>query len=550
MLGEDYLETRDALIDLIRLTRALAKRSKTAIDESEESMEESLKRPYRFVVIGETAAGKTRFLEKLTGVGLSHLEQGSPSVAIIRDSGYRVFDKAEDPCEKHYTTRLKGFELVEVHGYSRLSEDQLAAMRYLMDGADFVFWLFPAENPWSASTWDSVERDYAHAAMKSALLLHQADRRDDADTPMLMGHMKELCEKRVERTLPIFATSIHADEGMQACFEYVNLTLNRSVDRRRELRNVYKQCYALLGRTEENIDDRSRSLAGDQEFLQSIEAQIDRMREEEVRHVIQNMSQLSKLLASQVKRIVRFTSLRTGVVASHFAIFGSGDTASKCERYMIDRVRAEAEEYARKESGKMRQQCREKWQEMRPHLEDRLTIDVGDFSEESFDIQEEAFVEGMSKAVGQSLLHLKLRRFLDVLVMRRYHVMRKCVKWALFFISLGALLGYLGSEPLGVLPLCVVGLGTGLLVMSVIYSRKTGWQLRRSFAESLEDAVPALRKALREGYIDRVRAYYNGYTPMFESMRRLISDAKTELVPQQKIAGQLFLRLKSLEQEI
>ncbi|MEO1856674.1 MAG: GTPase domain-containing protein [Rubritalea sp.] len=550
MLGGEYAKTRDALIELIRYTRVLAKRSSTPLTEGEELLDDQLRRPLRFVVIGEDGVGKTSLVGSLTGVNYAGESLKSPSVSIIRNLAYRVFEDAEQACEKHYVRGVKGVEIVEVQDYGKLNDEQHASLDYLLERTDFLFWVFPAENPWSAVTWEAVEAKHAKVRMRSALVLQQSDRREAEDIPMLLGHMRELCQKRVDIAIPQFALSIHDGSGLSDCLAHVNLTLNRSVDRRRELRNVYKTTYEMLRRTEENIDDRSRNLAGEQEYLQSIEAQIDRSREEEVRHVMSNMSQLSLLLSSQIKRVMRFTRLRTGVVASHIALFGKGDTASKVEHFMIEKVCEEAESYARVETEKMRQQCRTKWGEMRPHLEDRLSIDVGDFNEASFDEQQELFCEGMTKSVSQAMLHLKLRRFLDVLVTRRYMIMRKVVKLALFLLTAGSLIGILTDKPLGIAALTLVGLGFAILAGSVIYSRRTGSLVNRSFAESLEDSVPALRKSLSGDYIDRVRAFYNGYTPMFESMRRHISDAKSELQPQQKVAAQLFLRLKALEQEI
>lgn len=550
MLGNEYAATRDSLIELIRYTRVLAMRSATPLEEGEDALDDQLRRPFRFVVIGETGAGKTSLMQNLAGVNYASESLKSPSISIIRDTGYRVFAEAEDACEKHYVRGVKGVEIVEVHDYGKLSATQHASLDYLLEETDFLFWVFPAENPWSASTWDAVEDKHAQVRMRSALVLQQADRRASEDISMLLGHMKELCEKRVDIGIPQFALSTRDGSGINEFFTHVNKALNRSVDRRRELRNVYKATYAMLRRTEENIDDLSRDLAGDQEYLQSIEAQIDRSREEEVRHVVANMSQLSLLLSSQTKRVMRYTSLRTGVVASHIAIFGKGDTATKVEHFLIEKVSQEAEAYAKIETEKMRQQCRKKWGEIRPHLEGRLSIDVGDFNEASFDEQEEVFCEGMAKSVSQAMLHLKLRRFLDVLIVQRYRVMRKLVKLALLLLTAGSLIGILTNKPLGLAALTLVGLGVAVLAGSVIYSRRTGSLVNRSFSESLEDSVPALRKSLREGYVDRVRAYYNGYTPMFESMRRHISDAKSDLQPQQKVAAQLFLRLKSLEQEI
>lgn len=550
-MGGEYLNTRDALIDLIRYTRVLAKRADSPLEESEDTLEDQLRDPFRFVVIGEDGVGKTSFLEALTGASLEGIEFTSPSVSVVRDLGHRVFEEAEDACKKVYTTQLSGLEFVETRGLSSIGEEQVASLRYLIEGADFIFWLFSSENPWAATTWDALERDYSLAAMKSALVLHQSDRRSSSDVEMLLGHMKELCVKRVNIAMPLFATNnVQENVGMQECTDYVNLTLNRSIDRRRQLRYVYKQTYAILCRTEENVDDRSRNLAGDQEYLQSIEAQIDRTREEEVRRVMENMSQLGQLLRSQIKRVVRFSSFRTGVIASHCSFFGKGRVAAKVERYLIDCVSKESEYFAEKEVQKMRTLCREKWLEIKPHLESRLSIDVGDFNEKSFSEQQEVFVEEMSRSVRQAMLSLKQKRFLDALIARRYQVIRNLLQWALLLITIGSLVGVFTVNPLNSFSLSIVGAGGGVLLASAFYARKTSVRVNRSFGESLEDAVPALQKNLREGYIDRVRAYFNGYMPMFESMRRHVSDAKSELEPLQKVAAQLFLRLKSLEQEI
>ena len=550
MLGEEYVKTRDALIELIRYTRALAKRSSTPLEEGEDLLESQLLRPFRFVVIGEAGAGKTSLIEKILGVDYVQVPLNSPSVSIIRDPGYRTFENTEDACDKYYAEGFKGVEVVEVSDYGRLSETQQESLDSLLEGADFLFWVFPAENPWSASIWDAVEDKHAYVRMRSALVLQQVDRRDSADIPMLLGHMRELCDRRVDIAIPQFAVSTKDGSGLSECYSHLNLNLNRSVDQRRELRDIYKKTYAMLRRIEGNIDDRSRNLAGDQEYLQSIEAQIDRSREEEVRHVMANMSQLSRLLSSQIKRVMRYTSLRTGVIASHIALFGKGDTASRVEQFLIEKVNDEAETYAKVESEKMRQQCRKQWGDMRPHLEERLSVDVGDFNEDSFDEQEEIFCDGMTKSVSQAVLHLKLRRFLDALIVRRYDVMRKTLKVALFLLTAGSLMGILTGDLLGSTVLTLVGAGMAVLFGSVIYSRRTGSLVNRVFSESLEDSVPAMRKYLRDDYIDRVRAFYNGYTPMFESMRRHISDAKADLQPQQKVAAKLFLRLKALEQEI
>jgi hypothetical protein len=367
---------------------------------------------------------------------------------------------------------------------------------------------------------------------------------------MLLGHVNDLAKQRIETQVPLFAASALNGVGMDEICARVSYTLDRSLERRGELRKVYQSVFEMLSRTESAIDDRSRNLAGDQEYLQSIEAQIERMRATEVQEVLSRMGLLGKLLQGQIKRVMRFTALRTNIVASQIALFGKGDMAMKVERYMIDRVSDDAEKFAAVEAEKMRLQCREKWHEMKPHLEDRLGIEIEQFDEASFDTQEEIFCEGMRKSIQHALLHLKLRRFWDLLVMKRHKVMKKLLTYSLLFLFLAGLTGFVGPDSMGVVPLALGAVAVGVLLGATYYGHKTAKQMRRSIQESLQDAAPALRKAMRDGYVDRVRAYYQGYAPMFESMRRHIANAREDLLPQQKVAGQLFLRLKALEQEI
>lgn len=550
MLGGTYLSTRDQLIELVQYTRALAKRSSTDLEEGEAQIEDALRKPFRVVCFGERGVGKTAFAEKLLGVSLPELEVESSSLTIVRNTGYRVFDDHEDACEKVYSLSIKEFEVVEVSTSEELTSEKVDACKYLLEGADFVFWLLPAENPWVASTWDSIELWQDSVSHKAAIVLQQIDRRKAADIPMLLGHVKELAAQRHASSLGLYAASAQQETGIQECKNVLDTALNHSIERRRHLREAHQQVFSLLQRIEEKVDDRSRNLSGDQEYLQSIEAQIARTREEKVLKVKEDLTSLGKLLRSKIKRIMLFTRIRTGTISSHIALFWNGGIAARVESFLIDKVAKDAVAYAQLETESMRLECRAKWGEIRPHLENRLDIKVGDFDEDSFDEQDEIFVEGMEKATRMVLVHLKLRRLLNALQRERFVVMRKLVQTGLVLLILGALVGVLGTSPHSFIAIALAAAGLVLLSLSVAYGWKSAAKVNRSFREALEDAAPALRKGLQEGQLDRVRAYYSGFTPMFESMRRLIADARADVIPQQKVASQLYLRLKALEQEI
>ena len=138
MLGLEYSKTRAALIGFIRYTRALAKRSSTPLEAGEDSLDSQLSRPFRFVVMGEHGSGKTSLIEELAAVKYASLALESPSVSIIRDCSYRVFEEAEDACDKHYITGSKEVEIVEVQDYGSLSDSQHLALDSLLREADLV----------------------------------------------------------------------------------------------------------------------------------------------------------------------------------------------------------------------------------------------------------------------------------------------------------------------------------------------------------------------------------------------------------------------------
>lgn len=568
MFGEQYLETRERLAGVIAGIRALAKRSHTQAEELDDKLLGSaLRRPLRVVVCGEPKSGKTSFLEVLAGRNFSDLEpESTASVRIYRDAGYRVRDERESGCELKYLDLMGDMEFVDASGLSKLSDDQRECLKYLIEGADYVFWVFPAENPWAATTWDFVTEMREQTRNRSAVILQQVDLRNEADVPVLLGHLKDLCLQRVGHPLPIYPLSAKmgvaawangnrdskawVQSGFGVCANQLDLQLNSSHRRRQELRMAYDMAGALLSKTEEHIDNRSRTLVSDQEYLQSIEAEIDRMREMELRSMLSQIGWLGDILETQIRPVMKVASWRLGVIMSLVSLFGRGDGAFKVEKFMLERVANETDLRAKDQARRLLGLCKAKWDQMRPAMEERLCMDVGDFQQDAFLEQVDVFSEGIAKSVRHTMLLMKLRGLLDRMMVTRWKFMRRCLMVSFASAAIGGLLGFLQVAPH---PYLALGfeLFAGLsFLFTLAYGMRTKGAILKSFAETLYDARPALIDGVREDYTDMVRAFFNGYTPMFESMRRRIANAKLELQPQMKAAGELFVSLKAVEQDI
>lgn len=570
MFGANYLATRGRLAELVSAIVALGRRSRAELAEAdEEVLERALRRPFRIVVCGEGGAGKTSFLELLMGRELVDLEErarGASEVVIYRDVANRVRDERESACEKRYLDRFRDYELVDSTGVGGLSVDERAGLRYLIEGADFVFWVLPAENPWAAGTWDLVTEMREAVGGCSAVILQQVDRREAGDIPLLLGHLRDLCLQRVGHSLPIFPVSAKLgmaagsgdgrDEkrwvasGFGECVSALDDFLNESAKRKRWMREAYDQAGLMLFRIEEHIDIRSRSLVSDQQYLQSIEADFDRLREGEVQGRLRQIGWLGDILEARFGKVMRMAKGHLGGLKSLISLFGRGDGAFTIERFLLDQVIEEAEQRGREQALAMLAGCRAKWGEMRPAMEERLVLDVGEFREDVFGVAVDDFSEDLVKALRREMTLMKLRGLLDRMMVRRQLKMRRFLLWSLSALSVGGFLGFFGMlyDPLGALGF--VGVGIAFFFTMWGYGMKTRRAIVGSFAETLHDARPVLIDGMREGYVDMVREFFNGFTPMFESMRRKIADAQLDLEPQMKSGGELYLALKAVEQEL
>jgi len=279
MFGERYLATRNRLADLVSAITKLGERSRADLgDVDVDEVERSLMRSMRVVVCGEGDVGKTSFLEVLLGRNLEDLEEKSKGgeVVIYRDVVNRVRDSAEDVCEKRYRDRLREMEVVDASGVGKLNNEKREALKYLIGEADYVFWVLSAENPWAASTWDFVTEMREEVGNCSAVILQQVDRREAADVPLLVGHLRDLCLQRVGHAIPIFPVSakvgmsagagenrngeVWESSGFGLCERELNHFLNRGSRRRGVMKGTYDLARDLLLRIEGHIDNRSRSL--------------------------------------------------------------------------------------------------------------------------------------------------------------------------------------------------------------------------------------------------------------------------------------------------
>ena len=171
--------------------------------------------------------------------------------------------------------------------------------RYITDRflpvSDLIFWVFPASNPWGASTWDFISKQEDEMIEKSIFILQQVDLRDEKDLEIILGHMRDLSIQRIGRTLPIypvsgklalqakkespFGDSLWRESGYPALEKYISDVVANSPSRREILGHVRDAAGDVLRSIEDMIELRTRLLEGNEGFLREIEGEMDKERE-------------------------------------------------------------------------------------------------------------------------------------------------------------------------------------------------------------------------------------------------------------------------------
>ena len=186
----DYFTTRKRLTDVVVRVLALAEKTdaeKTPLEQND--ITKGLKNPFLFVVCGEVNAGKSSLLNGLFGENICKTNV-LPETDKVQ--WYRYGDEGRDEevtpiLEERFRPIdfLMDFNLVDTPGTNSVVQGHQAITDRFLPVSDLIFWVFPASNPWGASTWDFISKQKDDMIEKSIFILQQADLREEADLDVI-----------------------------------------------------------------------------------------------------------------------------------------------------------------------------------------------------------------------------------------------------------------------------------------------------------------------------------------------------------------------------
>lgn len=573
MFGEDYFKTRKRLTDVVLRVLELAERTgaeKEALLEND--ITKGLSNPFLFVVCGEVNAGKSTLLNGLFGedVCRTNVLPETDRVQWYR-YGEKDHDKEITPIlEERFrpVDFLMDFNLVDTPGTNSVVKGHQSITDRFLPVSDLIFWVFPASNPWGASTWDFISKQEEEMIEKSIFIIQQADLRDEKDLDVIVGHMRDLSEKRIGKALPVYPVSgklalqakkespfgeaMWRESGYPALEKYISEIVTKSPARREVLGKVRDAAGDVLRSIEDMIELRTRLLEGNEGFLREIEGEVDKEREKQAADFAIKFAGMRKVFAGQGEQIVQLMRQKMNVWASLKSLFTAENLPKTIESTLVDSVKTAVEEQASDDGKNLISVCRDHWETVRPRVKERLAIDLKGFDEETggFGSTRERFIKRMGRAARQAVVNLKIRGGLDMqLTKRRAHLKG----WLYVCLILLLAAGVTGSLKLGPYPYLPLGLLAGAVAGMVAFtfrSRATREEIITSFKEKLDDAQVPFADSLGSDYRDGIRDFYIEYGNLLESVRRHIANAKLELQPNLEQWNALFLELKEIEQEL
>ncbi len=573
MFGEEYFKTRKRLTSVV--LRVLELADKTGADKTpllENDITNGLSNPFLFVLCGEVNAGKSTLLNGLFGEVFCKTNV-LPETDRVHWYRYneKNYNKEITPIlEERYRPIefLMDFNLVDTPGTNSVVEGHEKITARFLPVSDLIMWVFPASNPWGASTWDFIQNQNEEMLSKSIFIVQQADLRDEEDLDVILRHIADLANKRIGMVPPIFPVSaklaLHAktetpfDEalwqisGYPALEKHISGVVTDSPFRHKTLGNARHAAAMVLRNIEGMVELRTQLLDKNEYFLREIEAEIDQERENKSVDFVGRFTGMREVFVAQSEEIKSLVSKKLSVIPTLKSFFSTENIPKLIESSLVDSVKHAVENQALHDGEYLEAECYRHWEGIRPRVREKLAIELGSFQEAAsgFSNTRQRFIKRIGRASRQAVVDLKIRVGIDMQLAERRRQLKRWLYGILVCLILAGTSGGLKITVAPYLALAFLTLAVIFAAVFIILTFSTRAGIQTSLSEMLGGACTPFADALEDDYRDGVRDFYIEYGSLLKSIRSYISDAKLELQPNLEQWNGLFLELKEIEQDL
>ncbi len=569
--GERYFSTRERIADVVKGIKGLAAETSTDLGESlsSKAFNSELGVPFLFVICGEVNAGKSTLINGLFGRELC-------AVNILPETDRVIWYRHGAPPRDISTTPsleeryrpiefLRDFNLVDTPGTNSVIKGHQEITERFLPVADLILFVFPVTNPWGAATWNLISRLPPESHSKVAFIVQQSDQRGEEDLRIIVQHMSDLSMKRigvVPKIFPVsgklafeakkagaFGEKDYRKSGFPALEEFISRRVCDSADRRSALQTWRTHASAALRKIEDGIEDQTRNLGDQHNFLESLEGEIDSMRESLVARLPNHLIGVAEVFETEAVWVSDSLHRSLSLLKSLFRVFIGDRTGSETESLFIDRLRAAVEDVAASDGRDIVTACRDHWEKLGVRVKESIGAEIEDAPQvdEKLEQARLRFVNRIGRAAHQGIGNLHVRKDLEREIRRRNLALKSFTATTLLFFIFGSICGIFGFPWL---PFISCGIGLVFALGGIFIAISTKRKITRDFRKSLLDTCGIFAETLRTDYEDALRIFFQDYTTCLSSIRKHLSKEKLAVEPKLGRWHDLFLTLKSIEQDI
>lgn len=556
---------------MVKGIHELARETNTELSEelSTAAFENDLHNPFLFVVCGEVNAGKSSLINGLFGHPLCRVNVLPETDRVIRYCyGTSPSEIASSSSlEERYLpiAFLRDFNVVDTPGTNSADSTHQEATERLLSVADLVLFVFPVINPWGAATWNLISRLPPECFERIVLIVQQADQRDAEDLKITVQHMTDLSIKRLGYVPQIFPVSgklafeakqageiVEKDyrkSGFPVLEKYISMQVCYSAERRKALKAWRERASTALVTIEDRTDEQTLILSDQHRFLESLELEIDSMREALVARLPSHLVGVAVVFETEAVWVSQSLRKSLGLLRSLCRIFFGDRTGSNTESLFIERLRGAVEDVAETDGRDIVTACRDHWKKLGMRVKDSIGAEIDDAArvDEKLNKARIHFVNRIGRAAHEGIGNLHVRKELERELRRRNLALKSFTASTLLFLILGAICGIL---ELPWLPIIACSIALLFACGGVFIANSTKRKVTHEFRRSLLSTCGVFADTLRTDYEDALRIFFQDYTTCLSSIRKHLSEKKLAIEPKLGRWHDLFLTLKSIEQDI
>lgn len=571
LFGERYFATREQLSGLIRGILSLARETDTDLGDALalEQFETGLGAPFLFVVCGEVNAGKSSLINGLFGRDLCRVNILPETDRVL---WYQFGNPARDVritpvLEERYrpVDFLRDFNLIDTPGTNSIVQGHQETTARFLPNADLVLFVFPVTNPWGAATWNFISELSPEVLKRVVFIIQQADQREPVDIKVILGHMADLSMKRIGCVPPIFAVSgklayeakratpfppeQFKRSGYRELEEFISRAVCQSPARKAVFENWRSKAAAGLHTVEDRIESQTSALTAQGRFLDTIEREIDDIRERFVIRLPRHLAGVAEVFQTEAVWVSKRLRGRLGSIPSFFRLFVGDRTGQAMESMFVERLQGAVEAVAEDDGVEVLEFCRKHWNDLGGRVQAAMGVDLGAAApiDETLAIAKKRFVQRLGAAARQGIDNLKVRHQLEKELRRRNLALKSFLFMTLLLVAAGAVCGALG---IGWLPGILCGLSFLFLMGGIGVAMATRKSITGDFQRRLLDTCGGFASTLHSDYEEALRAVFQDYASSLGVVRSHLAREKIAIEPRLRRWQELFLTLKAIEQDL